>query len=65
MILKNPRIVSLLLVVALMVSMFGVLTVSAATPASLDVNAIAKAANTAAKAMEEAILKGQQDVDGV
>ena len=65
MILKNPRIVSLVLVVALMVSMFGVLTVSAAPPTSLDVNAIAKAANTAAKAMEEAILKGQQDVDGV
>ncbi len=65
MILKRPRVVSLVLAVAIIVSMFSMLTVSAAAPTSLDITAIAEVADSAAKAMEEAIQKGQQDVDGV
>ncbi len=65
MILKRPRVVSLVLAVAIIISMFSLLTVSAAPPASLDVAGIAEVADSAAKAMEDGIQKGQQDVDGV
>ena len=63
--LKKPRIVSLVLAVALMVSMFSVLTVSAATPESLDIARIAEVAETAAQAIEAGILEGSLDIDGV
>ncbi len=65
MILKKPRIVSLVLAVAMIISMFSMLTVSAAAPTSLDITGIAAVAETAAQAMESGIQKGQQDVDGV
>ena len=63
--MNNPRVVSLVLAVAMIISMFSVLSVSAATPTSLDVSGIAAVSATAADALEAAIQKGKLDIDGI
>ena len=65
MIRNRSRAVSLILAVCMIISMFSMLTVSAAAPVSLDIARIAEVADSASKAIEEGIAKGQQDVDGV
>lgn len=63
--IRNNRILSLLLIVCMLVSMFGVLSASAATPTTLDIASIADAADDVALAFETAIAKGNKDIDGV
>lgn len=65
MTLKKPRIVSLVLAVAMIISMFSMLTVSAAAPTSLDIAGIAQISDSAAKAIKSGIEAGKLDVDGV
>ena len=62
---KKHRILSMLLALAMLVSMFSVLSVSAAAPTSLDIARIADVADDVALAFEGAIQKGNQDIDGV
>ena len=59
------RSISVLLALAMLVSMFSVLGVSAATPASLDIARIADVADDVALALEAEIQKGSKDVDGI
>ncbi len=62
---RNNRILSLLLAVCMLVSMFGVLSASAAAPTALDIATIADVADDVALAFEAAIAKGSKDIDGV
>ena len=62
---KKHRILSVLLALALMLSMFSMLGVSAAAPTSADVSTIAGISGDVANAFEGAIKKGAQDIDGV
>ena len=62
---RKPRILALLLVISVLTTMFGMLSVSAAAPTSLDVAAIADISDEALTAFEAAIAKGQLDIDGV
>ena len=63
--LTKPRIVSLVLAVCMIISMFSMLTVSAAAPTSLDIAGVAKISDSAAKAIKSGIEQGKLDVDGV
>ncbi len=61
----KPRILALLLVISVLTTMFGMLSVSAAAPTSLDVTAIAGISDEALAAFDAAIAKGNLDIDGV
>ncbi len=62
---RNKRILSLLLVVAMLASLVGMLSVSAATPDTLDITALANAAGNVVTTLESSITAAEQDVDGV
>ena len=62
---KKHRILSVLLALALMLSMFSMLGVSAAAPTSADVTTLAGISGDVANAFEGAIKQGAQDIDGV
>ncbi len=59
------RLISLLLTIAMLVSMFSVLGVSAATPDSLEITTIVDISDEVATAFANAIKSGSKDVDGV
>ncbi len=62
---KKHRVLSLLLALSLMLTMFSMLSVSAATPTSLDITSIAGISGDVANAFKSAIQKGSKDIDGV
>ena len=62
---KKHRILSMLLALSLLLSTFGMLSVSAAAPTSLDIAKIAAISGDTANAFEAAIQKGTKDIDGV
>ena len=62
---KKHRVLSVLLAVSLLLSMFGMLSVSAAAPTSADIATIAAISGDVATAFETAIKAGSQDIDGV
>ena len=62
---RKKRILSLLLVVALLASFVGMLSVSAATPETLDITALANAAGNVVTTLESSITAAEQDIDGV
>ncbi len=62
---NKKRILSLLLIVSILASLMGLLTVSAATPASLDITAISAAAGNVVTTLESSITAAEQDIDGV
>lgn len=65
MISAKTRRVSLLIAVCMLVSSFGMLTVSAASPVSLDIDRIAELAADTAQKIEAGVTQGHMDVDGV
>ena len=62
---RKNRILSLVLVVAMLASLLGMLSVSAATPEALDITALANAAGNVVTTLEGSITAAEQDVDGV
>ncbi len=61
----NRRLISLVLTLAMLLSMFSVQGVSAAVPTSLDIAQIADGSGNAAAVFEDAIQKSSKDVDGI
>ncbi len=59
------RLISMLLAIAMLFTMFSVLSVSAAAPTTLEIAQIADVADDVALAFESAIAKGSKDVDGI
>ncbi len=65
MIRTKSRVISVVLAVCMVLSAFSFLTVSAASPVSLEIARIAEVSDSVATTIESGIQKGQQDVDGV